>query len=215
MTAGPLLLGLDRLIATCHRLDLPLELPPPVPNSPKAGDHLFEQPFDPLLAAVFQRAGEATLGTFTLLPPHREHHGLLATNEEFKRDGEEPFRSTLLFAKEDGFLYYYGTVSTMVDSEGLQPVVRASYYSSDMSAVPIASNVDRFFDTYSRYLELMVVDPGYIDTGVTELQFPWGVPKLIAADTALMVLVREGRFSHLMEHDEGAQEWVAELLATP
>jgi hypothetical protein len=215
MTASRLLPGLERLITTCRRLDLELELPPSLPVAPRAGEQMFDQPFDPLLAAVYQRTGEAKLGTFRLLRPDHEHHGLFATNEEFKRDGAEPSRSTLLFAKEDGFLYYYGTVPALANRQGLQPVVYASYYSGEMSAVPIASTVDWFFDTYSRYLELMVLDAGYLDSGVTELQFPWGVPKLIAADTALMALVREGRFSHLMEHDEGAREWVAELLATP
>jgi hypothetical protein len=110
--------------------------------------------------------------------------------------------------------YYFGTVPGLANSEGLQPVVYASHYPGEVSAVPIASNVDRFFDTYSRYLDLMVVDAEYVETGIPELSFPWSVPQLIARDAPLMALVREGRFSHLVNNDEGTQGWVAQLLST-
>ncbi|HVG60769.1 MAG TPA: hypothetical protein VNA24_19585 [Hyalangium sp.] len=46
----------------------------------------------------------------------------------------------------------------------------------------MSSSVDRFFDTYSRYLEVMVVDLEYLYSQVPEITFPWGVPHLIARD---------------------------------
>ncbi len=32
-------------------------------------------------------------------------------------------------------------------------------YEPDFHVMPLASNVDRFFDSYSRYLEALVADP--------------------------------------------------------
>ena len=206
--------GFERLIATCRQYALTLEVSPPLASAPKPGSQLFGRPVDPLLVTLYQRVGDATLGRFSLLRPDTAWDGLIPWNEKAKQDDTEPFRSILLFGQEQGFAYYYGAVPALADATGLQPIVFAKHYPGEFSAVPIASNLDRFFDTYSRYLELMVVDAGYLDTGVTELQFPWGVPKLIAADTALLALAREGRFSHLISHDEGARDWVAEILST-
>ncbi len=214
MRAVPSLPGLARLIETCNQHNLPLELSPPLPNAPQPGEMLFGQPLDPLLAAAYQSLGGATIGELTLYRPDMGHDGLIPRNEYFKRDGEEPFRSILVFGKKTGFSYFYGTVPALANDQGLQPVVYATYYALEVSAIPIASTVDRFFDTYSRYLELMVVDPGYVEHGVTELQFPWGVPQLIAEDKPLMNLASEGRFSHLIVHDEGARDWMTQLLST-
>ncbi len=145
--------------------------------------------------------------------PDREGDGLFKNNARFKRDNEEPFHSILLFAREDGFSYFYATVPGLADAQGIQPIVHTSYYPGEYGAVPIASSLDRFFDAYSRYLELMVVDAGYVDTGVSEISFPWSVPKLIAEDTALMKLIREGRFSHLICDDDEVQDWITKLLS--
>jgi hypothetical protein len=205
--------GLERLIATCRRFGFPVELHPPLASAPRPGAQFFGQPVDPLLIALYQRMSFASLGRLSLLRPDLESDGLISWNEKVKQDDLEPFRSTLLFAKEIGFSYYYGTVPALATAEGLQPIVYASTYSGEMSAVPVASNLDRFFDVYSRFLELMVVDAGYVETGVAEVHFPWSISHLIAQDEPLMALTRTERFSHLFQHDAGAQDWVAEVLS--
>ncbi|HEX8698196.1 MAG TPA: hypothetical protein VF815_05125 [Myxococcaceae bacterium] len=183
-------------------------------SAPKPGARLFGQPVDPLLTAVYQRMGPANLGPFSLLSPDLEWDGMVAWNQKVREDDTEPFRSILLFGKKIGFAYYFGTVPALATAEGLQPIVYVSTYSGEMSAVPIASNLDRFFDVYSRFLELMVVDVGYIESGVSEVRFPWGISNLIAQDEPLMALTRAGRFSHLFQEDEGAKDWVAEVLSS-
>jgi hypothetical protein len=80
-----------------------------------------------------------------------------------------------------------------------------------LTTAPVASSVDRFFDAYSRYLELMVVDPGYIYSKVSEVCFPWGVPQLIARDEPLLEQVRAGRFDFLTEEDESGRRWTQRL----
>lgn len=112
---------------------------------------------------------------------------------------------------ETGFSYYFATVPRLADSRGVQPVVHVDGY--EAHAVPVASSVDRFFDTYSRYLELMVVDPGYIYDRVAEVGFPWGVSQLIAQDEPLMELVRAGRFDFLTGDYEAGHRWTPRLLS--
>ncbi len=202
MPATSPLPGFDRLLTVCRQHNLPLELSPPLPTAPRPGELLFGQPLDPLLAAVYQRTGSATLGKLSLYTP-----------PSFQLESEALFRSLLLFGKKIGFSYYLGVVPALASAEGFQPVVYATYYPGEVSAVPIASTVDRFFDTYSRYLELMVTDAAYSETGAAEFHFPWDVQKVIAQDEPLLTLIRAGRFSHLMEEDEGASDWVRELLS--
>jgi hypothetical protein len=215
MPAVPQLPNLNRLIATCRQHGLPMELSPPLDTAPKAGEQIFGQPFDPMLAALYQRTGGAELGTFSLFRPDRDpEEGLFPKNESFKRDGEEPFRSVHLFAKETGFSYYLGTVPDLADAQGLQPVVYIAFYPVEVYGVPIASNLDRFFDTYSRYLELMVVDEDYLDSGTPGVTFPWGIPDLVAQDSPLVALIRAGRFVPLMNDYRGAREWVTDVLST-
>ncbi|HLM42573.1 MAG TPA: hypothetical protein VK458_01845 [Myxococcaceae bacterium] len=60
--------------------------------------------------------------------------------------------------------YHYATVPCLADARGLQPVVKVDMH-EEPYAVPLASNVDRFFDTYSRYLEVLVAEPDYEELG--------------------------------------------------
>jgi hypothetical protein len=215
MPAAPPLDGLDRLIAICRQHGLPAEFSPPLSIAPGAGEQVFGQPFDPILAALYQRTGGAELGTFSLFRPDRDpEEGLFPMNESFKRENEEPFRSAHLFAKETGFSYYLGTVPALADAQGLQPVIYIPYYPGETSGIPIASNLDRFFDIYSRYLELMVADEDYVDTGTPGVTFPWGIPHLVAQDSPLVALIRAGRFVPLMNDYRGARKWVTDVLST-
>ena len=146
-------------------------------------------------------------------PDRDPEEGLFPENESFRRDGKEPFRSTHLFAKETGFSYYVGTVPALADAQGIQPVVFIAFYPVEVYGIPIASNLDRFFDIYSRYLELMVVDNDYVETGTPTVTFPWHMADLVAQDSALVALIRGGRSAPLLNDYHGAQKWVSTVLS--
>lgn len=76
------------------------------------------------------------------------------------------------------------------DARGLQPVVEVDPY-EDIHALPIASNVDRLFDAYAHYLELIHERPDYNEDRGTWPVFPWGVPEIIAADQTLMGMLMD------------------------
>lgn len=122
------------------------------------------------------------------------------------------YDSCLLFGEKTGFALYLATVPRLASPEGLQPVVYVEAMDT-LSAVPVASSVDRFFSVYSRYLERMVVDLEYIHTGVPELLFPWSIPELIAGDAPLLNQIRGGHFDFLTHDDPSAMEWLRELQA--
>jgi hypothetical protein len=63
-------------------------------------------------------------------------------------------------------------------------------YEFEPKVMPIASNVDRFFDSYSRYLEALVSHPRYRESGKTELLFPWHAAEILARDERLVELMR-------------------------
>jgi hypothetical protein len=93
----------------------------------------------------------------------------------------------------------------------LQPVVKVDMH-EEPYAVPLASTVDRFFDTYSRYLEVLVAEPDYEEFGPAVRTFPWQVPELIARDQPLVESLQAGRFDFLMPKDEETCSWVAMIL---
>jgi hypothetical protein len=212
MTTRVPLPGFERLVTICRQHSLPVELSPPLASAPTAGELLFGQPVDPLLTALYQRMGGATLGRLSLLRPDMEWDGLVPWNEQLKRDDRAPFRSTLVFGQKTGFSYYVGTVPALADAQGLQPVVYIPYYPGETSSIPVASNLDRFFDTYSRYLELLVVDAEYVETGSPQVTFPWDIAHLVAQDRSLLALIRAGRFASLLNDDHEAREWMSTLL---
>ena len=102
----------------------------------------------------------------------------------------------------------------LADARGCQPVVEVDTYDLDgPHAVPIASDVDRFFDTYARYLEAEVeADPNYEEGGPGVFSFPWGTPELIARDAPLVEMLRAGRFEPLMKKDEESRVWVEKVV---
>jgi hypothetical protein len=58
--------------------------------------------------------------------------------------------------------------------------------------------VDRFFETFSRYLEMVADDPDFKAGGTPTFVFPHDVPELIASDKPLVELIKDGRFDQLM-----------------
>jgi hypothetical protein len=202
--------GLDQLIATCQGRALALKLSPPLASAPEAGESVYGEPFDPLLAAVYQRVGAAEFGPFTLYGPGPEREGLIPRNEWLREYDKVHFRASLVFGWEAGFAYYYGTVPQLADSRGIQPVIYIDDYEAQY-AVPVASSVDQFFATYAQYLKLMVVDPEYAQHGATVVNFPWSMAQLIARDEPLMEQVLAGRFDFLTNNYREALDWLQML----
>ncbi len=86
-------------------------------------------------------------------------------------------------------------------------------YEFEPYVMPVASNVDRFFDSYSRYLEVLVSHPRYQRAGETELIFPWHATEVLARDERLVELMRAGRFDALMKNvDDTTRRWAAKVM---
>jgi hypothetical protein len=179
-------------------------------TAPKPGESIFGESVDPHLAMIYERAGGGELGPFFLYPPGSEWNHLIPWNKRLRESGAPQFCSSLIFGEKAGFALYFATVPQLADAQGRQPVIYIEAMEF-LSAVPVASSVDFFFDSYSRYVELMVVDPEYLYSGVPDVTFPWTVQQLIARDETLRELVRAGRFDFLTQDDEEAYQWVQQL----
>jgi hypothetical protein len=222
--------GMNRLLETARRLGVSLETLPAGRSPPKAGEQLYGMSVDPLLASAFARYGKLVLGSGStqwamLTRCDDEVNGLLLENKEWQDDflddtWPEHFRAVVLFGNE--MLYRYATVPELSNSAGLQPVIRVDPY-EDIHALPVASDLDRFFDAYSRYLEISTQDPEYRATGVSWVRFPYGVPGIIARDRPLVEMIKEGRFDQWMyQRDKSGRantadhaptrEWIKEVL---
>jgi hypothetical protein len=210
--------GLERLMNVCQRLNLRLETSPPAREPLKAGCLLEGLPFDPVLASVYARLGHARFATglgsvgWILERSDDQMHEL---EEENKRWGarwwEELGEPMIVFGCD---LYTYATVPRLADERGWQPVVQVDTY-EEPYILPVASSVDRFFDTYSRFLEAIVADPDYQRTGKSGLLFPWHVTDLLARDERLVELMRTGRFDSLMKNmDDSTRCWAAKVMGT-
>jgi hypothetical protein len=191
-----------------------LKLKPPLPATPAPGDLILGGPFDGQLAAFYQRYGGAELGPLSLYRPGADEHDLIQWNEWMRRHDTLHFHASLIFGWETGFSIYFATVPRLADDQGIQPVIYLEAVDM-LTCVPVASSVDSFFDTYSRYLEVMVVDPEYLYSHVPGITFPWGVPQLIARDGPLLKQVRAGRFDFLTRSDKEAHQWVQQLGRPP
>ncbi|HZH75887.1 MAG TPA: hypothetical protein VEY88_07640 [Archangium sp.] len=212
--------GLERLLVACEKYPVRAKLRKPWGGAPTAGTLLLGKPVDPMLAAFYSRSGGLHLYHDLFIEPCDEQvNGLLMVNEE-ESDWPEPFRSLLIFGCKDGFRYTYATVPSLADARGFQPVVEVDPY-EDIYALPIASNVDRFFDTYARYLEFVYEMPDFSEDRGTWPVFPWHVPEIIATDRELMGMIVEGRFDSLMFQEGAAAQrgneeirnWIARLRA--
>ncbi len=212
--------GLERLLVACEKYPVRATLRKPWRGAPTAGSLVGGRPLDPMLAAFYERLGGLQLDFELFVEPCDEQvNGLLMANEE-DSDWPEPFRSLLVFGRLEALAYRYATVPSLADAQGLQPVVEVDPYEY-IYARPTASNVDRFFDAYARYLELIYETPEFRDDPDAWPTFPNGVPEIIAEDRALMGMLEEGRFDFLMfqpavedkDTQEDLRRWVAKLRA--
>ncbi len=203
--------GLERLQQVCRRLGLFTRLEPPRQVPPRAGERVAGLPLDPMLAAVYSRLGGALFARdLYLLRVEDEANELEEVNEQARTDWL-PDLQVILFGGKAALAYYYATVPALADAHGFQPVVRINAYEMP-GVLPVASNVDLFFDTWARYLERLVATPGYEEDGFSSLVFPWDVPDLVATDARLVRLMREARFAELTGEDEDARKWAALVL---
>jgi hypothetical protein len=212
--------GLERLLEVCQRLDLGLRTSPPAREPLKAGSLLEGVPFDPVLASLYARLGHAAFATkvmgWVLSFSDDQVHTLEEDNKWWRERWWDALGQPVIpFGGDMGLAYTYATVPGLADSWGRQPVVRVDTYESVPDIMPIASNVDRFFDSYSRYLEAVVADPYYQESGDTDLIFPWHATGILARDERLVELMRAGRFDPLMKHmDDETRAWAAKVMGT-
>lgn len=209
--------GLKRLLDICQEHGVAVSSLPPGKTTPKAGSLFMGQPFDPLLAAAFERLGELMQGPWhaLLVRCDDEVNALAMENEDSRKYWPERFHALTVFGLN--MRYCYATVPELASGEGFQPVVRIDPY-EEIYALPIASNVDRFFETYSRYLEIVADEPEFQQEQEPSVLFPWEVPELFSADGRLIELLGEGKFDRWMytgyrSTDEQTREWIAKVQA--
>lgn len=213
-----ILSGLERLRKTCVRLNLALQMIPPAGNPPAAGSLIEGQPLDPLLAAFYKRWSRASFATdkagIFILPWDTQADINLQTENRMRQrrlQEESAYSSLLFFAGEPNTAYRYATMPELADERGYQPVVYVDMH-EEPHALPMASNVDLFFDLYARYLEELVAAPGYEEEGEGALLFPWMVPHLVAHDRLLVQMLQAGRFDSVMKKTGSTPDWVAQML---
>jgi len=213
MTKEKELAGLQRLIQVCRQHDLPVETLPSTGTVPALGELFLGQAFDPILARVYATVSGALLGDFELFPFREDQNLLLSLNERMRWGEEEaPYMLSLLFGKVPWLAYYFATVPSLADAQGIQPVIFIDVYEGNQ-VLPVGSNVDEFFMTFSMYLEQLVVTPDYMAERHVSLHFPTSVPELIARDISLVEAVSAGRFGSLMSNDAESLEWVSKVIA--
>jgi hypothetical protein len=208
--------GLERLLDVCQRLNLGLMRSPPAREPLKAGCLLEGLPLDPLLASVYARLGQVVFASklmgLSLMQSNDDEHRLEANNKWWRENYWDRLGMPVIVF--GGEVYSYATVPSLADEWGRQPVVEVNTYELDgLHVLPVASNVDRFFDSYSRYLEAQVASPRYQEVGETDLLFPTHMGDLLARDERLVELMRSGRFEPMMKNlDEGERRWVAKVM---
>ncbi|WP_338262639.1 hypothetical protein [Corallococcus caeni] len=135
-----------------------------------------------------------------VLYPLQGEHGVVAINRTLRERGEAPFPECLVFGQVPSLAYRFALVPGLADPHGLQPVVFIDDH-SEKEVLPVASNLDRFFDAYARSMEAW-----------DDMDFPRFEPERIAEDTVLVEMMRAGRFDGLVTRDEESQRWMRQVL---
>ncbi|NTX51810.1 hypothetical protein [Myxococcus sp. CA039A] len=213
--ATPLLPGLDGLLDVCQRLGLRQVIPPASSRPPAPGALVEGTPLDPMLASVYSRMSKAILAAdvagISILQWDDSVNAVAERNRELRASWQgDLFARFVVFAGTPFLAHYFATVPGLADAEGYQPVVWVDSYEEGY-ALPLASNVDRFFDLYARYLESLIAHEDYAERGSAVLSFPWKVPHLVARDDRLVQLIEEGRFDFPQAgHDAGT--WAHQVI---
>jgi hypothetical protein len=209
--------GLERLVEVCHELALKVETAPAGHTLPSAGMLVAGLTFDPILAVLYAQLGFGAFATDVAGIVVRRYDDTARKVEEDNVWWSQGYRQqltlpTFLFAAEPFMACHYATVPSLADDQGRQPVVMVDV-NEEPYALPVASNVDHFFDTYSRYLEALMALPDARKEKGALLSFPWDVPGIIGRDAALVRLLRAGSFAPIMKTTGSTSEWVAQVLA--
>jgi len=204
-------------MSTCERLGLGLRTEPPGHHPPVAGTRVAGHVLDPMLAALYSRLGKAVFATHAAgLVLFRVNDEVDELERENRLEPGSPLEQLALpvfiFGGEPGLAYSYATVPSLADARGVQPVVLVDTH-EETYALPVASNLDGFLDTWSHYLEALVAQPDYAQYGSAALTFPWGVPELLARDRELVESLRAGRFDPLMKKTDSTASWVSQVLS--
>jgi hypothetical protein len=206
--------GFERLLKVCRSRRHQHKVEPPLPPELRAETAIGGRPMDPQLAAVHARVGYLWVREELAVLPlrHELRPDVHRLNAHWRREWAEPFGSLCVFARDDRLAYCYATVPALAGEKGTQPVVWVDIYET-LYAVPVASDVDHFFDTYARYLEAAPPLPEGEEFAPPTRTFPWDAAEFIARDRALVAMLRAGRFDFLMEKNAEAREWVAKVAA--
>ncbi|WP_224240578.1 hypothetical protein [Hyalangium gracile] len=209
--------GLERLEGVCQQLGLEWLTRPASRAAPAAGTPVSGLPFDAVLAAFYARMSKASFATdvagLVMAGNDESAFTLEKANAGWQEEAQARLALPLfIFGGAAGMAYHYATVPSLADALGRQPVVEVDTYEVPY-ALPIASNVDRFFDTYSHYLEALSALPGFREDGEAALAFPWEVPHIIGRDEQLVELIRSGAFTPLMKKTDETLQWVERVTA--
>jgi len=204
------LAGLQKLKAVCQRHGLPLEILPPANTVSGPGETYLGQPFDPMLSALYRETNGAMLGDFQTYPLQGDENVLQRINKGMRVLGDEPYVSSLLFGQVPLLAYYLATVPSLADSRGLQPVIFINGYEGDQ-VLPVASNVDEFFRTFSIYLERAVLEPEFVAERRIGLRFPESILDVVARDRSMVDAMSAGRFNWLIKTEE-SREWISKVV---
>jgi len=204
----------------CQHLGMAVWTQPPVRAVPTDGELVGNLPFDPVLAAVYSRWSKASFATDiagVVLAGNDDSEFSLKNQSTWWREFHQA-RVPLplfIFGGEPLLAYSYATVPDLADAQGRQPVVHVDTYEIEGPLIhPVASNVDRFLDTYSHFLEEVAATPEFKKEREVVLTFPWDVPHLLARDLPLVELLRAGRFASVLPQDDSTRRWVERILDT-
>jgi hypothetical protein len=208
--------GLERLMEVCRKLRLEWNTKPPTLPAPAPAARVCGLPFDSGLSAFYSQISKASFATdvagLVMAGNDGSAYNLEAANAWWREEGQRQFVLPLFtFGGAAGMAYHYATVPSLADELGRQPVVEVDTHEVPY-ALPIASSVDRFFDTYSRYLEALSALPGFREEGEAALAFPWEIPHIIGRDEQLVQLIRRGAFDPLMKRTDEMLHWLELVL---
>lgn len=184
---------------------------PPAADAPRPGSTLLGAPIDPFLAGLYSRMGRATFGDIELYRPGSGPDGILDVNTWLRGRGLVPVSSCVLFGQVANLAYYYGVAPGLADARGVQPVLYLDLQEEPL-VVPVASSVDWLFNQLARFMELLPKESDFIPGRCSTTTFPFAAAGLIAQDTALVDMMRAGRFDGLATRDAESQRWMQQVL---
>ncbi|RKG69592.1 hypothetical protein D7V80_08410 [Corallococcus sp. CA054B] len=82
----------------------------------------------------------------------------------------------------------------------------------DLLVVPVASSVDQLLNQLARFMELLPGEPDFVPGRCSTTTFPFAAAGLVAQDTALVEMMRAGRFDGLVTRDAESQRWMQQVL---